>query len=212
MKAKSKRAVIFLNGNLSEPAAVKPYINSKTMLIACDGGLRHLQALRLKPDVIIGDFDSVGHLPEGPGITQVRYPADKDATDSELAVRYAMEAGCGEVILTGFLGDRVDHMLANTFLLSNPDFAGIDLKVIDGGQEIYAVRDQAIIRGHVGDTISFLPVSGKSTVKSSGGLKYDLNDYVLSPAGNQGISNVLTREQVEVNITQGMVLVVHNKR
>lgn len=207
-----KRAIIFLNGDLVEPGPLKAYIDSKkTMLIACDGGLRQLEKLGYKPGIIIGDFDSIGALSLPAGIPQIRYPANKDKTDSALAIRYAMEAGFNEIILTGFIGNRVDHMLGNIFLLTQPDFNGIKLKIIDGFQEIYVVRSHATIRGSAGDTMSFFPIGGETIVSSTGGLKYALDNYVLSATGNQSISNVLTKNQTKIEVTQGMVLVVHHK-
>jgi thiamine pyrophosphokinase len=205
----SKQAVIFLNGNLSRPEFIRRHIKPGSLLIACDGGLGHVLKLGLKPAAIVGDFDSGQELPPQPGAQHVKYPADKDSTDSELAIRYAIERGCKEIVITGFLGDRVDHMLGNIFLLTHPDFSGVKLKIVDAGQEIYIIRDHATIRGDVGDTISFFPLTGETIAKSGGGLKYNLSNYVLSPTGNQGISNILTAKQTNVTVERGLVMVVH---
>ncbi|HZL08232.1 MAG TPA: thiamine diphosphokinase [Candidatus Dormibacteraeota bacterium] len=209
MAANMKRAVIFLNGNLSDLTLVKQYINKSTLLIGCDGGTRHILELGLQPDVVIGDLDSFrpeeissDHQPK-----YITCPTDKDFTDSEFAIRYAIENGYQEVILAGALGDRLDHLLGNIFLLDK--FADSKIKIIEGHQEAYIVRAQAEISGHKGDTISFIPILGNPKVSSTGGLKYDLNKYQLSLKGNTGISNVLTRQSTTITVTKGTILVIH---
>jgi len=206
-----KRAIIFLNGNLSDLTLVKQYINKHSLLIGCDGGTRHILELGLQPDVVIGDLDSFrpeeissDHQPK-----YVTCPTDKDFTDSEFAIRYAQQAGYRHIILAGALGDRLDHLLGNIFLLNKDGFANLKLKIIEGNQEAYIVRGQTRINGQKGDTISFIPIAGKPQVKTTGGLKYDLNEYTLSLQGNTGISNILTRKSTEITVTKGSILVIH---
>lgn len=222
-----RKAVIFLNGDRSDTSWVKPYIDDRTMLIGCDGGTRHILSLGYKPSAVIGDFDSleypagdiVGRLKQGGeqstdinGTAYVRYPADKDYTDSELAIRYAAEHGCRRIILAGALGTRLDHVLGNILLLAKDEFSSLDLKIIEGGQEIYLVRGQARISGTPGDVISFIPVAGSARVSSSAGLKYDLSQYDLSPQANHGISNVLTQPIARVEVKTNVLLVIHQKQ
>ena len=218
---KPAEAVIFLNGDLSDLSRIKKYITTNTLLIGCDGGTPHILALGHKPDVIIGDFDSLaGFLvpktikPDGQpttvdDITYIRYPTDKEFTDSELAIRYAARAGCRDIVLAGALGSRLDHLLGNIFLLNKREFAKLRIKIIEGRQEAYSVRGQVRITGKKGDTISFIPISGNPQIKTTGGLQYDLNKYTLSLQGNTGISNVLTRKSTTINVTNGAILVIH---
>jgi thiamine pyrophosphokinase len=205
------RAVIFLNGDLSDTTRIKKYLAAGTLLIGCDGGTQHILELGRKPDVIIGDFDSFkpGEIPPGIEPEYVRYPADKDFTDSEAAIRYAARAGCRDIILAGTLGSRLDHLIGNIFLLNKREFAKLKLRIIEGNQEAYIVRGQARIIGRRGDTISFIPITGTPQVKTTGGLKYDLNKYKLSLQGNTGISNVLLRKTTDITVTKGAVLVIH---
>jgi thiamine pyrophosphokinase len=208
---KPTRAVIFLNGDLSDLSRIKKYIAADTLLIGCDGGTRHILEFGLKPDVIIGDFDSfkASEIPPGLKPKLVSYPTNKDFTDSEAAIRYAAETGCRDIILAGTLGSRLDHMLGNIFLLNKDEFAKLKIKIIEGGQEAYIVRGKARINGKTGDTISFIPIAGNPTVRTTDGLKYDLNRYTLSLQGNTGISNVLTRQTVNITVTKGAILVIH---
>jgi thiamine pyrophosphokinase len=212
---KISRAVILLSGNLSDVESVRQYVDRDTLLIGCDGGTRHILNLGLKPHVVIGDFDSYTSpmSDSDNGTEYIRYPKDKDITDSELAIRYAIERGCNDIILAGLLGDRVDHLLGNILLLTKRSFANVALKIIAGNQEIYLIRAQQVnISGKKGDTISFIPIKGRAKVSRAVGLKYDLSKYELSLQGNQGISNVLTRATAEVTVAKGPLLVIHERQ
>lgn len=205
----AKSAVIFLRSSFFKPAQFEERTKN-ALLIGCDGGTQHILDLGLVPDVAIGDFDSFDPVKLPTQTKVIRFPADKDKLDSELAIRYAIEQGCTKITILGFYGDRFDHMLGNTFLLSHPDFQDIDLRIISGQQEIYAVRQSVQIHGQIDDVISFFPLSEIARATSThGALNYPLNDYELSPHGNQGISNVLVKKTVEVEVQQGSLLIIH---
>lgn len=217
----TKSAIIFLSGEGADTTHLSQYLDSGALLIGCDGGTRHILNLGLVPNVIIGDFDSlprstiIGALPPNgqetviDGITYVRYPKDKDCTDAELAIRYAVQAGCTEIILTGTLGGRLDHLLGNVLLLDKREFALVKLKIIEANQEAFIIRGRALVHGKKGDIISFIPITGHPRVASSNGLAYDLSSYRLSRQGNLGISNVMLRATAEIVMAQGSLLVIH---
>lgn len=205
------KAVIVLNGELAPTLRLAPLLKD-ALIIGCDGGTQHLLARKLVPDVVVGDFDSLGETPLPQSVKQVRYPTDKDKLDSELAIEYAIKQGCTDITLLAFTGDRFDHMLGNIYLLSDPAFSGINLRILDGLQEIYVIKDKAVINGKSGDIISFIPLSARATASSSAGLRYNLQDYTLSQHGNQGISNELLTEEVTVRVQRGKILVVHRRQ
>ena len=102
-----KRCVIFCAAGFDSLAVP---IHKDDLVIAADGGLQHTQALGITPDVILGDFDSLGYVPAGANV----FPVEKDDTDAMLAVRHGLAAGCGEFLLYGSLdGKRLDHTVAN---------------------------------------------------------------------------------------------------
>jgi thiamine pyrophosphokinase len=211
MSISHTKAIIFLNGDRTDLSQVKTYIDKQTLLIGCDGGTDHILALGYKPHVVIGDFDSLSDPTITiKGVTYVHYPADKDFTDSELAIRYAAKLGYREIILAGVLGTRLDHLIGNIYLLIKPEFSKLNIKIIEGNQVIYLIHADIRISGKKGDIISFIPIKRNTQVKSTVGLKYDLAKYQLSPRGNLGISNVFTSNIAEVNIKKGILLVVHH--
>lgn len=204
------KAVIFLNGDKSSFSRIRSHIDKDTLLIGCDGGTDHMARLGFTPKAVIGDFDSIKDFPAARrGVKYVRYPRDKDYTDSELAIRYAHESGCREIILAGLLGTRTDHLLGNIFLLSKDEFKDSGLKIIEGDQEIYPIHESTTIKGKKGEIISFIPLNGDVQALGSTGLRYDLGEYKLSLQGNKGISNELTSDTAVITLQEGSLLVVH---
>lgn len=215
-----KKAVIFLNGDRTDISAVKQYIDDKTLIIGVDGGTNHILKLGLKPNVVIGDFDSFEEpknvtarerSDRGNLVEYIRYPRDKDFTDGELAIEYAIKKGCKEITVFGLLGSRVDHVLGNILLLLKKEYAETSIKIIEGNQEIYIIRNDAVIHGKKGDTISFMPIDGVVQSTKTSGLKYPLENYQLSIQGNRGISNLLTKDTAAITLKKVVLLVIHQR-
>src|SRR5579872_5848120 len=114
-----KRAIIFYNGDLSDFRNAKKYVRPKDYIIGVDGGAKHILELGIKPDFIIGDLDSLAKADqkkiEKDKIPFIQYKKEKDETDSELALQYAIKNGYKQILLFGILGSRIDHMLTNIF-------------------------------------------------------------------------------------------------
>ena len=83
------------------------------LVLAADGGYRALYSLGYTPDLLLGDFDSLGDLPLPPDLPVLRFPARKDDTDTGLALRHGLDRGFRDFALYGCAGGRVDHLLAN---------------------------------------------------------------------------------------------------
>lgn len=214
MKKVYNKAAIFLNGNLPDAKIVARLIDSQTYIIGCDGGTDHLRNLQYAPNVILGDLDSISKestelFKQTPIIS---FDSDKDYTDSELSIDYAMRLGIKDIIIVNILGDRIDHLLGNLFLLIKRKYSRINLRIIDGNQEIYVIRKTAIIQGNIGDTISLMPLRNSAIIEKSSGLQYDLSKYKISQAQNHGISNVMTSSTAKVVIKNGLLLVVHQTK
>ena len=103
-----KTALIVSGGDFSSPDLDLKY----DILIACDKGYGYAKNMRLTPDVVIGDFDSFTGVID-PDIKVLRYPIEKDDTDTMLAVKYALNEGCDRIVICSALGGRMDHTIAN---------------------------------------------------------------------------------------------------
>ncbi|MEN6409090.1 MAG: thiamine diphosphokinase [Anaerolineaceae bacterium] len=210
------RAVIFVNGDLPNPAAVEHLLQNDDLIIAADGGLRHLRALGRLPHMLIGDLDSVnpGDLSalQTAGVRILKYPPAKDETDLELAMNAALESGADHILLVGALGGRLDQTLGNLFLLSDPRFAALDVRLEDGQVEAFLIRNQTDVTGEPGDTVSLLPLGAPAEGVTTDGLQYPLRDETLYPYRTRGISNVLCGSRARVSLRSGLLLCVHMRQ
>ncbi len=208
------RIVIFANGILTDPDLLRSRLRPSDRIFCADGGARHALALGLTPEAIIGDLDSlatelVAEM-EAAGVTIHRHPTDKDYTDLELAFQLAATEKTDEILLVTALGGRLDQMLANIFLLTRPEYASIQLTLVDGPQWATLVRSHqsTIVNGRPGDTLSLLPLTPTATVTLTG-VKWPLEQVALSFGSTLSISNELTAYQAAIQVSQGMILLIH---
>jgi thiamine pyrophosphokinase len=211
------RAVIFANGDLDDPQAAMQAIRPGDLLIAADGGTHNCRALGLHPDTVIGDLDSLspGLLEEleSRGTHFVVHPRDKDQTDLELALHYAIDQGASEILLLGLLGGRLDQTLANLLLLALPDWGKVNLAAVSGPDTAHFLRPgEAInVTGRTGDIVSLIPLSPTVTGVTTQGLRWPLHDAELRFGSTLGISNEVVGTTVRIQSRTGQLLVVHRK-
>jgi thiamine pyrophosphokinase len=207
------RAVIFVNGRLPDLESARRLIHPGDTILAADGGTRHLLALGLSASIIIGDLDSLTeeeqHSREITGCKVIKYPHDKNETDLELALLFAIEAGHREILIIGALGGRLDQTLGNLSLLTGPEFAGLELRVDDGVEETWFVRNRCEVRGNPGDIVSLVPWGGEVAGVTTNGLRWPLCDESLYPDKTRGISNEMLGETASISLKSGLLLVIH---
>jgi thiamine pyrophosphokinase len=213
MAKDNQRFILFVNGDLKSPEGLRPQLRPDDTLIAVDGGLRHLTALGLTPDLILGDLDSadpaeVAKL-EAQGVPVRRYPPEKDETDLELAIETAIDQGATTLWIVAALGDRLDHTLGNIYLLTQPRLAALDVRLVDGEQEVFLIRDETTLTGQPGQIVSLIPLMGPVPGVTTGQLAYPLRHETLYPDKTRGISNVMTAETATVSIDDGILLCIH---
>jgi thiamine pyrophosphokinase len=208
------RAVIFANGTLGDPESARALIQPGDLLIAADGGSRHLQQTGLLPSVLIGDFDSLEETElekyRAAGVEIIQHPAQKDFTDLELALQYAQRRGAAEVLVLAALGARWDQTLANLLLPASPELDSCRIVLIDGPQEIRLLRggDTLQVRGRPGDTVSLIPLAGDALGVTTQNLEYPLREEKLVFGETRGVSNVMLGDQASVHVEGGLLLCV----
>jgi thiamine pyrophosphokinase len=212
------RAVIFANGLIADSQTVRTSIQTGDILIAANGGTYHLLSLDLIPSVIVGDLDSIDPDNQANlihhGTQLIRYPREKDQTDLELAISYAIQQGVVEILFFGLLGGRMDQTLANLLLLSREEWRSARLIAVDGPDTAYLLRsgDSQHIQGSQGDTISLIPLTPNVRGVSTKGLYWALNDATLLFGTTLAISNEMTGSLAEVHIDAGKLMLVHRNR
>ena len=185
-------------------------VNKDDFILAADGGLTHVQALGMTPDGILGDFDSLGYVPEG----SLVFPVEKDDTDAMLAVRKGLELGYGEFLLYGSLdGPRLDHTVANFQTLQY---------LADPGATGYLVGKDYIVTVVKKETIRFAPAAtGIVSVFCMGadahgvtltGLQYSLRNGTLTAGFPLGVSNCFVGRGAEISVADGSLLVLYDRK
>ena len=198
------KCVILCAGEiLGDIAPLQP----EDLLIAADGGFRHAQSLGLVPQVVLGDFDSLGYVPEGAQV----HPKEKDDTDAMLAVKLGLSKGYREFYIYGGMdGPRVDHTLANFQLLHFLAERGARGYLVGTRQMATAVKDYIAFEAGKAGTVSVFSL-GQTTSVSIAGLKYELEKGILQADFPLGVSNRFTGRAAEITVHSGTVLVIWDR-
>ncbi len=187
----------------------KIYIDKgkKHFIIAADGGLETLKNNNLSPNLIVGDFDSLGFIPEGDNI--IRHNPEKDYTDTFLALNEGINRGFDTFILYGCAGGRIDHTLANIQTLAYAADKGVKCYMVYDNHIITAVKDGTLAftdteRGYISVFCSGKDAIGV-TIK---GLKYSIDNATLSSKFPLGVSNEFMEEDSEVSVKDGTLIII----
>ena len=180
------------------------------LLIAADGGYARVEKAGFRPDLIIGDFDSLGRIPQADRV--ITLPTVKDVTDTWAAISLGKERGYRRFYLYGCTGGRIDHTLANVQSLAALAEAGMQGVLVDKSQIITAVscgtlRFDASAAGY----LSVFAVSECCTGVTLRGLKYELDDARLTSSFPLGVSNEFLGIPAEVTVKSGTAVIVADR-
>ncbi len=184
------------------------------LVIAADAGWQQAQSCGLRPDVVVGDFDSAPPPPaawqrgENPARV-LALPAEKDDTDLHFAARQALAARAGETVLLGVLGGRADHSLASLATLWFLCRQGIPARIADETAEIYALAPGGSLRLERKENVylSVFPACGAATGVYETGVKYPLENACLTADHPLGVSNEFSAPAAEIRCGQGGLFV-----
>ena len=176
-------------------------------VIAADGGLAHLERIGAKADLVLGDFDSLGHVPKGENV--LTYPPEKDDTDMMLAVKEGLRRSCARFALLGGLGGRLGHTLANVQALMYLAKHGARGLLIGERETVTAVTDGELrfSSAHAG-YVSIFCLDAPAKGVTLRGLKYPLEDAVLTSSIALGVSNEFTGAEAIVSVSSGTLVIV----
>lgn len=200
----SRSVALIANGAIDDTLFIASLVKNYDKIIAVDGGLIHCERMKVVPDLIIGDWDSIppdlmAHYPDVP---TVRFPVDKDHTDLELAIQAANWPEVETIALFGVLGKRADQTLVNLHLLQRlPQ----KLRVETENETIISLHGYHRLPSLPGQVVSLIPIGEPPSGITTTGLKWELDNAALSPHFFS-ISNVCLGDHFEVSIAQGHVL------
>ena len=189
---------------LAEPVGPEDYI------LAADGGLAHLQKLGLQPNGILGDFDSLGYVPQSAQV----FPVEKDDTDAMLAVRQGLQAGCDRFLLYGSLdGPRLDHTVANFQTLQFLADHGARGYLIGRDYLVTVVKNGNLcFDGKPEGVVSVFCLGPDAEGVCLDGLYYPLEDGILSPGFPLGVSNHFLARPATIGVKNGSLLVLWDRK
>lgn len=216
------QSLIISGGSLDMEFALS-YIEkySFDVLIAADRGMDFFYQQAMMPDYVVGDFDSADpdilqyfqSLEEGQRPVILRFQPEKDETDTELAMRIAMERGCDTIHLLGSTGSRVDHMLGNLHLLGAAMKQGVECRMVDANNRIRMVCQGLTIKREeqYGKYVSLFPFTPRVEGLTLTGFQYPLEDYTLECYHSLGVSNEIIAKEAVITFREGVLLVVESK-
>lgn len=201
-----KIACIFASGPVFDYGFVASAVDENAYIICADGGLEHCLKCSITPNVVIGDLDSYsGDVDEN---ILIRYPVEKDDTDTALCIKHAMDKGYKNIKVFGALGGRFDHSFANLQLLLYCKQKGVNCTLIDKETVFVIHNENAELPIKKGKTVSIFSLSVKAYNVTLKGLKYPLEGATLSNSFPLGVSNLSVSDKIEISVEDGTLLVV----
>jgi thiamine pyrophosphokinase len=189
-----------------------PAFEDETLVIAADSGAVEAERLGLTIDRLVGDLDSAPEAVvtrlEASGVPIDRYPADKDASDLELALEIAVAEGADELLVVGGDGGRLDHLLGTAFLLGSDRWRGVRIDAVLGDALVHVVRDERSMTGAVDELVSLFAVGGPADGITTTGLRWELRDEALAPGSTRGLSNAFVEPTAGVRVRHGVLLAI----
>ena len=184
----------------------RPDFGNIGYVIAADGGYEALAGWGRKPDLLVGDFDSLGSVPQS--VEVIRHPVMKDDTDMALALAEGAARGWDRFLIYGGLGGRLDHTLGNIQLLVRLSRRGGRGILVGAGQCVTAITNRGIrFPGGGRGYFSVFAWGGEARGVSERGAVYSLDDAVLYDDMPRGVSNEFSGELVEIQVRQGTLVI-----
>ena len=204
------KCVIVGGVKINNTDQIKKYIDETDFVIACDSGIESCKDIGVTPNLIVGDFDS--HKKPDTDIEIITLPTAKDDTDTMFATKEAVKRGFSEVVLLGAVGDRIDHTLANVYILSYLQDEGVKGMIVDDFSEMLIISENGQNISRISDNYKFfslLCLEGKVEGVTIKNAKFPLENGIITPNHQYATSNeVLPGEVAEVSIEKGSVLLV----
>ena len=222
--SKKTRALLVANGQIEDPVILLEilintyHFNDKFLIVSVDGALKNCLNLKLIPDMVIGDMDSICKKDKeilkihNPDALFIKSNCEKDESDSQLALEYLVKNNIKDIILIGALGKRIDHSLANLLNISSQVLENAEIKIIDENFEISVLRKSSEIKGVIGNTLSIFSLTPYTYFINTDGLKYKLHEEKLMFCPIRGLSNIFEKETIRLDFMDGILLLMKEIR
>ncbi len=208
---------LIVTGGTVDSAFAASYLRQQAFddLIACDRGIHFFAQKNIRPDAIIGDFDSadqdeLSRFRGDPAIAFHTFQPEKDYADTELALKLAIARGGSEVHILGGTGTRLDHVLGTVRMLGIALESNVMCYLVDVNNRLRLIRGRTVIKKaeQYGRYISFIPLTNEVRGVTLSGFYYPLSDYTMGGFHTLGISNEIVEEEAVVDLRDGILIMV----
>ncbi|CDC60494.1 thiamine pyrophosphokinase [Clostridium sp. CAG:448] len=204
------RAFIYAGGSILADN-ITEHPKGDDLCIAADAGYRNAQELGERVNILIGDFDSLGTIPEG-DMEVLQVPAEKDLTDTQIAVETALARGADEIILIGGLGSRMDHSLSTLAILEDLRERHVHAHINNGYNRVHYLNASSTLILRSGFRyLSVLAIDEKIKGLSIDGCKYPLKRATLNRRLQYAISNEITGNCAMISLRRGRIFVIESR-
>lgn len=187
-------------------------IREDDFILCADGGLEHALRYGIRPDLVVGDFDSLENVSLLNRVEYRKLPVEKDDTDTVAAIRIARELGYSECLLLNGTGGRIDHTFANFSALFFAESIGLHCCMIDGETEIRALLPGKFsLAGRRGFRLSLFAFGCEQAEVDGEGMHYSIADLTLQAAFPLGVSNEIEKENAWIEVRAGKILMMLEK-
>jgi thiamine pyrophosphokinase len=208
----SEEIVVVVSGGNPPAWPAAAHVPTGAPVIAADRGLDYALALGLDVTVAIGDFDSVSAealaAAEAAGVRIERHPAEKDATDLELALDAAVSMTPDRILVLAGRGGRLDHELSALLLLASERYSAMHVDALVDDARVYVIRGERELAGRPGELLTLVAVNGPAVGVTTNGLEYPLRGETLEPGSSRGVSNVFEGDAARVTVETGVLLAI----
>ena len=205
-----RRCVIVGGADIGNYDCIRSSLLEDDFIVFCDSGLKHLEALQVKPGLIVGDFDS--HDNPHLDVETIVLPCEKDDTDTVFAVKEAVKRGFDDFLLIGVVGARLDHTLGNVSILLYLDSVGKKGIIIDDYSEMEIVSNEPAYIEESYAFFSLINITGTAKGITIENAKYLLNNAKITCEYQYGVSNeVLPGKTAKVSILDGKLLLIKDR-
>lgn len=209
------KGLIVSSGSISDYSRLQLAIDESDFVICADGGVKHLLNLKKFPDLVLGDLDFINQSEldfiRSKNIPVNKFSSIKDKTDTELAMDYLIDREYKEITLMGVTGNRLDHTMANLFLLNTLHDKGIKGRVIDDNNMIYLIEDYLEIEYLIDSYVSIIPINKEGIRLSLSGFFYNLDNIAIPFGSTNGVSNRIVDFHGKIKIHSGKALIFISK-
>ena len=207
----SRHTLIFIGGDPPHPN-VRQHLPSDAYVIAADSGYAHAVAMGFQPNELVGDMDSITAIDlsdaRDSNILITQFPANKDLTDTEIAIASALKHDSSHITVVSGGGDRFDHVLGMVHTLTSIARTVYTTLLIGRARASYVSYARELqFDAQAGTIVSLVPIGGDATVTTTG-LQWELDNDTLHSFASRGVSNIATGTSVSISVTEGCLAVV----